>query len=165
MMSNLPIETLGIPKNTEWGPILWDILHGLSVQIGKTAVKEMLIDQRRECILVLRFVENIMPCPLCRQHYHEWRFQHPIDKFPEGPQFTEVVRRWLYDLHENVNQSRSIPSTVVYQDLEELYKSVELKKKASELGNLLERAIRLRAIESDKLKSFLKHLTFLIRIL
>ena len=164
-MANISIESLGVPKNSEWGPVLWQLLHGVAQQIGKTPVKQMLTDQRREFILVLRYIENIMPCPLCRQHYHQWRFTHPIDKFPDGQEFFTSVRQWLFELHENVNKSRNIESGISLESLSTLYKTIDLKQKLGELSALLERAVRLRAVESEKVKSFQKHFTFLIRFL
>ena len=159
----IPVEVLGVPKKNEWGPILWEILHGLVERLGKTTVPQMLIDQRREMILVLRYVENIMPCAVCRKHFHEWRTSNPLDKLPQkSDEFVTSLRAWLYNLHNEVNESRQIPSPFPIEELSARYSSVVFRSKLEVLFPLLNRAVRLKEIDIESLKKFRTHLNLLL---
>jgi len=166
MSGTLPIESLGVPKNSEWGPVLWEMLHGAAEKIGRTPIKSIAVDQRREMILVLRYVEVAMPCAMCRAHYKIWRTKNPIDKLPEEMEaFKKAVREWLFNLHQEVNDSRDLARVMTVGDLEDRYGSVNLKEKSAVFFGLMERALRLRVLESEPLKRFNTHFTYLIRLL
>lgn len=162
----LPIEFFGIPKNNEWGPVLWEMLHGAAEKLGQTSIKQLQDDQRREMILVLRYVETVMPCALCRNHYKEWRSKNPIDTFPTEIQaFKEAVRNWLFLLHQEINDSHELARVMTIGDLEDRYGRVDIKVKANEFYTLIERAVRLKAITSEAFKQFKTHFTYLVRLL
>ena len=106
-----------------------------------------------------------MPCPLCRSHYKEWRIKRPIDQFPETQaEFREAVRKWLYDLHENVNHSRGIESGIIFDQLGPMYAGYDLKELGKQFAFLLNRALRMRAVEREAIVRFNTHYAFLTRI-
>ena len=165
-MSGLPIESLGVPKNTEWGPVLWEMLHGAVERLGRTPVKSIHDDQRREMTLVLRYVEVVMPCAMCRGHYREYRTKHPIDRFPDEIQaYKATVREWLFNLHQEITDGAGLARIMTIGDLADRYGSVNLKEKSAEFFKLMDRAIRLRVLEPEPLKRFNTHYTFLMRLL
>jgi len=54
-----------------------------------------------------------MPCALCRTHYKTWckktGASHPISAIQgRGEEFRVAARTWLWELHEEVNNSRGI---------------------------------------------------------
>lgn len=162
----MPVEVQGVPKNTEWGPLLWQMLHGCAERLGKAPNHLLFLDHRREMIFVLRYVEQVMPCALCRGHYKEWRTTHPIDRLPETQaEFREAVRNWLYDLHEEVNRSHGNGGRVSFEDLKEKYIGVDLKEVGRLFFLLMDRALRLKLVDRETLKKFNTHYTFLTRIL
>lgn len=157
---------MGVPKNSEWGPVLWEMLHGAAEKIGRTPIKSIADDQRREMILVLRYVEVVMPCAMCRGHYKIWRTKNPIDRLPEDMvAFKAAVREWLFNLHQEINDTRELARVMTLGDLEDRYGSVNLKEKSTVFFGLMERALRLRIIESEPLKRFNTHFTYLMRLL
>jgi hypothetical protein len=90
----------------------------------------ILDDQRRECILILRYVETIMPCALCRNHYREYRMMNPIDKLPIIiPAGLRAARKWLFDLHESVNERNKLVRVLTVDMLPEKYSSLDLLMK------------------------------------
>ena len=162
----IPIETYGVPKNWEWGPLLWQMLHGCAEKLGKAPNTMMFQDQRREMIFVLRYVELIMPCQLCRSHYKEWRTKHPLEKLPETQaEFREALRNWLFTLHEEVNQTRGFTSGLSLENLSKMYIGYDLKELGRQFDFLLQRAIRLKAVDREAARKFSTHYAFLSRIL
>jgi len=156
-------SVLTLPKNEEWGPVLWEFLHGLLEKSGKSVLGHMLLDQRREILVILKNLELVMPCQLCRKHYSEWRKLHPPDRLPQGAEFFPVIRKWLYDLHCNVNTSRSVETTVAFEDLSMRYGSVNLYRLNDTLMEMLSRASQLRAINGEAFKTFRSHCILLQR--
>lgn len=165
-MAHLQSQTapVGIPKNSEWGPLLWCLLHGGVEKMGSTAIKSILDDQRREFLIVLKMVEGIMPCALCRNHFREYRMRYPIDKLPVDPvQFKVAVRKWLFDLHEAVNDRNQAARILTIDMLPEKYSSLDLMEKSQELYILLDKALRVRAIEGELYKKFKIHYALFLR--
>lgn len=162
----LPIETFGVPKNSEWGPLVWQMLHGAAEKLGRASNQSLFLDQRREMIFVLRDIESVMPCALCRNHYKEWRTRRPIDQFPETQaEFREAVRKWLFDLHEQVNESREISSGITFDQLSMMYGTYDLKELGRQFAFLMNRAVSLKAVDREVLRRFNTHYAFLSRIL
>jgi len=163
---DMPIESLGVPKNSEWGPVLWEMLHGAAEKLGRIPVKSIIDDQRREMTLVLRYVEVVMPCPMCRGHYKDWRTKNPIDKFPEEIQaYKAAVREWLFLLHQDINDRNELARLMTLGDLGDRYGSVNLKEKLAVFLGFMDRALRLRVLDREPLKRFNTHFTFLMRLL
>jgi len=155
---------LAVPKNSEWGPALWEILHGIAERAGRTPHQIILDDQQREFIYALRMLEIVMPCALCRKHYQEWRRFHPLEALGSGSAFFPAVREWLFILHEHVNTSREIEYTFTREMLNERYGNYVLKPKMLELEGLLKRAVRGGAVEFEAVKNFSRHVFTLIRL-
>ena len=153
-----------VPKNSEWGPALWEILHGIAERAGRTPHQIILDDQQREFIYALRMLEIVMPCALCRKHYQEWRRFHPLEALGSGSAFFPAVREWLFILHEHVNMSREIENTFTREMLNERYGNYVLKPKMLELEGLLKRAVRGGAVEFEAVKNFSRHVFTLIRL-
>ena len=84
-----------------WGPSLWTLLHGGVEKMGRTTNPAILADQRREFLWILHFVEFIMPCPVCRSHYHEWRIGRPAEKLSVS-EFQAAIRQWLNEFHRSI---------------------------------------------------------------
>ena len=113
-----------------WGPALWKMLHGIAETLGNQSVPMLATDEAHEIVFLLRDVEKIMPCQLCRVHYRAWRTDHPLEEIDKlrGYMLKTGVRQWLYDLHEDVNRSRGIESGLTLEEIEEMYKSTDLKE-------------------------------------
>lgn len=106
-----------------WGAPYWKFLHGLAEKIGsKPLTKIQEADERRWVLLLLQKVGISMPCQVCRKHYKEWRLARPIRVADK-----ESVRRWLYDLHSNVNSRKGINVQPTLEELESLYKGVNVR--------------------------------------
>jgi len=89
----------------EWGPPMWKLLHSMAEKAGTSVLQ---VDEKRAWISFLRLTEGILPCPMCRDHYRQWRRTHPLEDFlaNHGDLFRERVREWLWGLHDDVNSRR-----------------------------------------------------------
>lgn len=154
-------------KNKEWGPPLWKILHGLTESLGQQTIPMLATDEVHELVFLLRDLEKVMPCALCRGHYHTWRKNNPIENLTtlRGIQLRETTRKWLYDLHETVNRSRGIESGISLEMLPDLYKSVEIKKEWAEFFDRLKFSTEVGLVSQTVLTNFHRHLAVLRKLI
>ena len=71
---NIPLENA--PDNEVWGPILWNLLHGIAEHVGKGGNQT---EESYSLIQLLKLTEKIIPCPTCKEHYKTWLTYHPPD--------------------------------------------------------------------------------------
>lgn len=151
-----------MPSNKEWGPLFWRLLHGLAERLGRQAIDSMAADEAREIVFVLKGVEFAMPCEKCRLHFHEYKSKHPLDAYIQrrGPSLREVIREWLWRLHEEVNARNGLASFPI-EELTPLYKDIDISATWHSLLPYLQSSVANGLILSDQLKSFRRHLTLL----
>ena len=139
-----------------WGPALWKMLHGIAETLGNQSVAMLATDEAHEIVFLLRDVEKIMPCQLCRNHYREWRKDHPLEEIDKlrGYMLKTGVRQWLYDLHENVNQNRGIESRLTIEQVEEMYKHVDLKEAWAEFFTQVKVTTEVGLVSQSVLQNF-----------
>ena len=89
----------------EWGPHIWKILHYHAEYAGNSV---LLADEIRAWTSLLRNTEGVLACAVCREHYRAWRAAHAVEEFIGAGKysFQELLRRWLWDLHEYVNDRK-----------------------------------------------------------
>jgi hypothetical protein len=134
------------PDASEWGPILWSILHGMAERAGSTAFPQFQGDERRALIRIMKSLVKVIPCPSCKEHYEVYLKEHPVEKIITTIPYTdlkEYVKTWFWELHNWVNESLGRP-IFLYADLTPTYRSVNLRQRLKELDVPLQRAIRLR---------------------
>lgn len=139
-----------------WGPPLWKMLHGIAETLGNQSVPMLATDEAHEIVFLLRDVEKIMPCQLCRSHYREWRKDHPLEEIDKlrGYMLKTGVRQWLYDLHENINTSRGIESGITIDQVEDLYKNVDLKEAWAEFFTKVKLTTEVGLVSQSVLQNF-----------
>lgn len=87
------------PQNGVWGPALWTILHSCCERIGFVQPKKLPLEESRIWFGLLQSLRYSLPCPQCKKHYTTYANMTPIMKITR-----ENLRRWLYNLHNEVNQ-------------------------------------------------------------
>ena len=152
-----------MPSNKEWGPPLWRVLHGLAENLGKALPSLMAADEAREMYFILKFVDTVMPCALCQSHYRAWKKQRTIEGVPllRREELQDFVKRWLYDLHENVNTTH----VVEYDSLPELYKNIDVRSAFKEFQDGIRTSVGTLTIAQEDLKKFIRHFESLRRII
>jgi len=149
----------------EWGPSAWKLLHGLAERVGNHTNQTMARDEQNELRIVLKDFWNLMPCRNCQEHYREWVRYNTPDSFVNkgGGYLQEDMRSWLYKLHESVNQRREVTSGIKEDDLEAMYKSVNLRESATTLKSVYQRGIQTGVLKPEEWKRAWKHLDLLLR--
>lgn len=150
-----------------WGPVLWSILHTSAEHLGKSRPALLQTDEANRWMFLLRTVEGVMPCKVCRHHYAEWLKKNPISQFTllRGPALRERARKWLYDLHENVNASRKVTSGITLDALQTMYTSLATYEAQIELFTELTRdSVQHGLLKMEDTRQFRIHLQYLRKI-
>jgi hypothetical protein len=136
------------PENAEWGPILWNILHGLAERAGQGIIKT---DEVREWQKFIKLTGEMLPCDVCRAHYQEYMKAHPPSQLTTTPftQTNEWVKKWYWTLHNEINTSKNLPE-YPYNDLNAQYSSVNLTDLLYRLNPVIKKAIDLNGVQYIK---------------
>jgi hypothetical protein len=154
-----------MPSNS-WGTPLWKVLHGLVESLGNQPVAFLAADEAHELVFLLRDLEKVMPCALCRKHYHTWRKEHPLEELTplRGTVLRDTARKWLYDLHEEVNTSRGIQSGLSIEELPALYKPVDIKTAWAEFFTKVKSSTEVGLVSQSVLTNFHRHVAVLRKL-
>jgi hypothetical protein len=131
------------PENKEWGPFVWNVLHGLAERAGTVVFELYKADERRAWIAFLPAIGGMLPCSECRDHFKAWLLAHPITSIQTMP-YSEIkpfVRNWLWSLHENVNTRLAKPS-FPFESLTPTYGSVAINHNFKLVELIEKRAIQ-----------------------
>jgi len=138
----IPYESY--PEATEWGPVLWSILHSIAERVGTPfALYEP--DERRALLKLFGAIAKMIPCPSCKEHYEEYLKEHPVagplKDLPKAD-LRQFVRRWFWDLHNWVNESKGI-APFDFDKLTEVHGHIKLRPALLQLRKPMERAIKI----------------------
>ena len=156
-------EKVNYPQNYEWGPRIWNVLHGLSLRAATASMEMMKADEMRAWEKVLVTTGPMLPCEDCRDHYSQWLLDNPIKPFTSLPYFEkgEWIRLWLYNLHSNVNR-RLGKQNMYISELRDTYSRINVGDELKSLDGLITRALKVGGGTSLlKYKEWLKHVGML----
>jgi len=152
----------------EWGPHIWKLLHYHAEYAGASV---LLADEIRAWMAVLKTTEGVLACATCREHYRTWRQHHPTEEFigKDKETFRELLRRWLWDLHESVNQDKGVPPErrIPFDELKR-YREIpryEIIQSMSTLKDIFQTAILHRQLNPLAVKEWLRIFTFLQKLI
>ena len=149
----------------EWGCSAWQLLHGIAERIGTHKNNNLIRDEQNELRLTLRHFGSLLPCVKCQVHYREWyRLNTPSTNL-YGEFLQDSIRKWVFDLHENVNHRRNVTSNLELTSLKELYSGIDLRVLATRLKSVYQRGVQLKVLKPDEWKIAWKHLDFLLRFI
>jgi len=118
------------PQNSIWGPSLWLILHSACERIGSQHLKRLPLEETRIWFGLLNSLRYSLPCPQCKKHYIVYSNQTSIMQVTK-----EAIRRWLFNLHDQVNQrnqKESIPYDSIVSQYEVPFNFTEHFKNVSD---------------------------------
>lgn len=134
--------------------------------LGNQSVPMLATDEAHEIVFLLRDVEKIMPCQLCRIHYREWRKDHPLEELNRlrGYMLKTGVRQWVYDLHEDVNRSRGLESGLTVDHMEDMYNQTDLKEAWAEFFTKVKLTSEVGLVSQTVLQAFHRRLGMLRKL-
>jgi hypothetical protein len=92
------------------------ILHSSTERINLPQHKKLPQEESRIWLNLLGSLRYSLPCPLCKKHYTEYYSSRPIPIFNK-----DVIRKWLYDLHCQINDRTNKSTTLTLEQLPEIY--------------------------------------------
>ncbi len=155
------VQQLSLPSPHEWGPSLWTILHVAAERAGRNAIPMLQADEVRELEMLVRSFPFTLPCATCQQHAGEYLRTHPINwRDARGEAGTELIRRWFYNFHDHVNQSKETPTeSPAYELIPGLYGSYSsLANESSTITKYITMGINFNIIKHDAAVKFRRHL-------
>ena len=154
------------PDASEWGPLLWTVLHALAEKVGNVQFAQYQGDERRALLKIFKLLEKVIPCPSCKEHYEVYLREHPVDHpIRDLPQdaLKTYVKTWFWELHNWVNHSINHPE-FPYDQLTPSYKHVNIRDTLKLLDVPMRRAIRVRAGQLMSYIDFTKQVILLLSI-
>lgn len=102
---------------TIWGPPIWHFLHTMSFNypVEPTTTQKQ---QYRQFILSL---QNILPCGKCRKNLQKNLAKHPL--MAKHMQSRDSFSRYIYQLHEVVNEMLKKKSCLTYDQVRDRYEN------------------------------------------
>lgn len=153
------LEAEAHPVNpSEWGPPLWRILHWLAEQVGQQNSKILQADENEAWKRLFRILAQVLPCAMCRGHYLNYMKGHfDLDKISNTTnqiEKYELIRRWLFELHEDVNVRRGVGSSGITLDtLKEVYADLNFVEERNKFYEIAAKSVRKNIITRDSLMS------------
>lgn len=149
------------PRNEEWGPLVWRLLHTLAEKAGKQASLLTKGDEMRAWPLFIKALPSVIPCPYCRDHLQEYLQAHPFQLPLDYTEWTSYIPLYLYKLHESVNLTLGKPSFPL-ADLTTTYTDPRtLKPTVDRLEGIQQRAISLGGLSLISWRAWLKQFNML----
>lgn len=158
-----------IPQIGEWGPILWKILHILAERFGNQTHKFIQEEETTIWKKLLRDIVHILPCMACKKHYSEYykRCSKNCNNLLSLPYIERknIIKTFLYNLHEEINIENKKTSTITFEDLEILYPLDTLIVNEIDIFNtILVRSIRQNLVSTEYFVQWKNIIGFLNRI-
>ena len=132
------------PETAEWGPIFWNIIHGLAEKAEKSIIRE---DEVREWQKFVKAIGEVLPCDICRDHYKRYTAQNPFTQIAKIPfnQVKDFVKHWFWNLHNEINLGNDKP-VFDYSLLAETYSAINLDDQYYRLLPVMKKAITLNGV-------------------
>lgn len=106
-----------------WGPPMWQSLHSITFgyPINPSEVEKKNYKQFFEN------VGNVLPCKYCSLSYNEFLKSEPTLLTDEVFQNRDSLTKWLFIIHERVNNKLEVIYDVTYEDIQKKYESFRAK--------------------------------------
>lgn len=150
------IQFLVMPVPSVWGPVLWPILHWLSVRAGqgKSLVK-CRADEKREIGWLFTHLETIVPCVECKKHIEDYRKANPL------PLEARDFEAWVWTFHEAVNQRLGKGAGPSLEEAREKWRNIQGIQEYSRYIKVLGESVLKGSVQGQALREWQRHLWLL----
>ena len=100
-----------------WGPALWHSLHTMSFNYPVKPTNE----QKENYFNFFIQLQYVLPCKYCRDNYAKNLEKLPLTS--SRLKNRETFSRWLYDMHELVNNNLDKKSNLTYENVRDRYEN------------------------------------------
>lgn len=154
-------DTTKYPKTSEWGPLVWKILHTLAERAGKQSNEILRGDEMRAWVLVVKSLVATLPCEECRAHASSYINEFPFEPPQAYQAWSLYIRSYFYTFHEAVNE-RLGKASYPFSSLAEAYKSTgELNQWTKDLEGMVTRAMKLNGLHMQPWLTWRNHVRML----
>lgn len=98
-----------------WGPPMWHVLHTISFNYPVNPTAE----QKKHYYKFYSNLKNILPCFYCRENLKNNLTKMPLTK--KVFKNRDSLSRYVYELHEMINQMLNKKSNLSYEDVRDRY--------------------------------------------
>ena len=99
-----------------WGPYFWFTLHTITLSYPDNPNYE----NKRQYNDFFIGIQNVIPCPKCREHYKTHLSNYPISTALDSK---EHLVTWLFNMHNIVNESLG-KNKMEFADFQEKYRRI-----------------------------------------
>jgi hypothetical protein len=112
--SAMAIESQQLLAPSQWGPILWNYLHCLAENIGRSGNTIVDTDQATFLENMITALPLILPCQTCQAHAASYLEQTPTPALRGlyGVALQQAARSWLFYFHNYVRALNQQPTMV-----------------------------------------------------
>jgi len=115
-----------------WGPSLWHYLHTMSFNYPDNPT-EVQKKYHKQFIQSLKYV---LPCKYCRMNLRKNLKAVPLNE--SALKNRENFSRWMYNLHEHINQMLKKKSGLTYEDVRERYEHFRARCSDTSMSKIME---------------------------
>lgn len=149
------------PKTSEWGPLIWKILHSLAEKAGKQTNEMLKADEMRAWLLFVKTLTSILPCEECRSHATTYITEHPFEPPSTYQAWNLYIRTYFYTFHEAVNTRLEKP-TFPFSSLAESYRDGgAITTYNNQLNKLMLNAMKLNGMHIKAWQTWQNHMKML----
>ena len=106
-----------------WGPSLWTGLHSITFGYPLEPTDE----DKKNYKSFFEQLKYVLPCKYCRDSYTEYIAKEPTKLTNEVLENRSTLTKWLYDLHNRVNNKLDTEYGTTYEEVVEKYESFRAK--------------------------------------
>lgn len=144
----LPPDPL-MPTQEQWGPLLWCILHRLSLRTFNSTIpakSEMKLWKQ-----LLFYMRGVIPCSQCQQHFSSFLSSYSTELPLTGS--TEWIKIFFWNLHNEINVSNG-KDVFPYENLATVYSPLNITELIIDYKKMMNIPIKNRVIVDSSLQSF-----------
>ena len=108
-------------KPDYWGPFIWSLIHNIAYKIPSD---KYFVIYKQFYINFYYSLKNIIPCPICRNHYNTLINNNN----PVKCNNKQSIIQWTIDIHNKVNNKLSKKNVLLDDALKVKYNSSDLIK-------------------------------------
>jgi hypothetical protein len=115
---------------TQWGPIMWKLLHVITEKIGQSGSNITDMDQANYVKTMITMLPSILPCADCQAHAEIYLAANPFPVLKNlyGPMLQHPIRTWLYTFHNHVRTMKGQDIIVSLEECSTLYGQTYVSK-------------------------------------